>query len=286
MSAKLEIAVILSTFERPTHLARSLLSLAQQRGVDGQFEVIVSDDGSNDYTPSLVKGFAETAPFPLIWVSHKHNGFHVARCRNDGARASHAPYLLFSDGDCLFPNDHLQKHLLARRPGIVRAGDCYRFDEETTARIDAEVVNSGEFARWIPWSERRRLLSMLIKGHYYLRCGHPKKPKLTGLNIGISRADFEAVNGFDESFVGWGCEDDDLAFRLRKAGRQIVPVLAYTQCFHMWHAVDPTRPTKWLDGANVHKLDDLARPVKCARGLVTLRSENVGRAPRIRQLVA
>lgn len=286
MPAKLEIAVIISTFERPAHLERCLLSLANQRGVDGKFEVIVSDDGSKDQTQSLVEEFAKTAPFPLLWVSHEHNGFRVALCRNDGARASSAPYFLFTDGDCLFPSDHLQKHLSARRPGVVRAGDCYRLDEETTARIDVNAINSGEFKRWVPWSERRRLLSVLIKGHYYLRRGHPKKPKLTGLNIGISREDLEAVNGFDESFVGWGCEDDDLAFRLRKAGRRIVPVLSYTHCYHMWHPIEPTRPAKWLDGINVHKLDDLERSIRCLQGLVSLSSPKFGHVAQPRRLAA
>ena len=41
-----EIAVLLSTYERPQHLQRSLLSLALQQGVAGQMEVIVTDDGS------------------------------------------------------------------------------------------------------------------------------------------------------------------------------------------------------------------------------------------------
>ncbi len=286
MPAKVEIAVILSTYQRPVHLERSLLSLANQRGVDGRFEVVVSDDGSTDHTHSLVARFAESVLFPVRWVSHKHDGFRVALCRNDGVRVSRAPYFLFSDGDCLFPRDHLQKHLLARRPGVVRAGDCFRLDEAATARIDADAINSAEFERWVPWSERRRLFSTLVKGRYYHWRGHAKKPKLTGLNIGVSRDDFEAVNGFDESFVGWGCEDDDLAYRLRKAGRQIIPVLSYTQCFHMWHPVDPSRPTKWLDGVNVGRLDDLERPVRCVMGLERLNDQSLGLSPRHQPLAA
>jgi predicted glycosyltransferase involved in capsule biosynthesis len=49
------------------------------------------------------------------------------------------------------------------------------------------------------------------------------------------REDFFAVNGFDESFEGWGHEDADLAIRLirndvlRKDGQFALPVL------HLWH---------------------------------------------------
>src|SRR4051812_48553062 len=129
MPSKLEISVILTTYQRPDHLERSLLSLAQQRNVAGKFEVIVADDGSDDETSWLVNSFAKIANFPLKWISHPHDGFRVALCRNDGVRASSAPYLLFTDSDCIFPPNHVQNHLAARRPGIVRAGDCYRLDE-------------------------------------------------------------------------------------------------------------------------------------------------------------
>lgn len=274
MPLKLEISVILTTYQRPAHLERSLLSLAYQRDMIGRFEVIVVDDGSTDLTQSVVRAFARTATFPVHWITHLHEGFRVALCRNEGARASSAPYFLFTDSDCIFPADHLQKHLLARRPGIVRAGDCIRLDEETTNRVDAKAIASGMFASWASREERNRLLKTRIKGQYYRWLRHPKKPKLTGYNIGVSRADFEAVNGFDESFVGWGCEDDDLAFRLRKAGRRVATALAFTHGYHLWHPSEPSRPAKWTDGVNVRRLDDTERPIRCAAGLVNIATES------------
>jgi glycosyltransferase involved in cell wall biosynthesis len=270
MPSKLELAVILTTYERPAHLVRSLTSLAMQRGMEGKFEVVVADDGSTDGTQNLVRKFTRNANFPLKWISHPHDGFRVALCRNDGVRASTAPYLLFTDSDCIFPADHLQKHLAARRPRLVRAGDCIRLDEEMTDRVDQAAIISGAFSRWGSRDERQRLLHKRIKEQYYQFVRHPTKPKLTGYNIGISREDFEAVNGFDESFVGWGCEDDDIAYRLRKAGRRVASALPYTYGFHLWHPAEPSRPTKWTDGPNVGRLADLDRPIKCANGLVPL----------------
>lgn len=288
MPSKIEIAVILTTYQRPAHLERSLLSLANQRGVEGKFEVIVADDGSTDRTSQVVQEFTRTANFPLLWVTHPHGGFRVAFCRNEGVRASSAPYFLFTDSDCLFPADHLQQHLCARRPGIIRAGDCFRFDQPTTDRIDADAIRSGEFVKWIARAERNRIIRNRIKGQYYQWIRHPKKPKLTGFNIGIARDDFEAVNGFDEDFVGWGCEDDDLAFRLRKIGRRIASVLSYTQGYHLWHPSDPSRPAKWTEGPNVRRLDDVDRPVKCTAGLrpLTYRVEQTTISVRRQSLAA
>jgi GT2 family glycosyltransferase len=249
---------------------RSLLSLAMQRDMAGKFEVIVADDGSQDETYNVVRKFARTANFPLKWISHPHDGFRVSLCRNDGVRASSAPYLLFTDSDCVFPADHLKKHLAARKSGVVRAGDCYRLDENATNRVDEAAIRTGLFSHWVSREERQRLFQKRIKEQYYQFVRHATKPKLTGYNIGISRADFEVVNGFDESFVGWGCEDDDLAFRLRKAGRRIASALPYTHGFHLWHPAEPSRPAKWIDGPNVSRLANLDRPIQCSDGLYRL----------------
>jgi len=267
MQADLELAVILTTYQRPEHLKRSLFSLSLQRGVAGRFEVVVADDGSRDSTASVVRDFALTASFPVRWITHEHRGFRVALCRNDGARASTAPYLLFSDGDCIFPADHLRKHLLARRRGVVRAGDCLRLAEEATQRLDTTAIAAGQYHRWATQADRRRLLQKRLKERCYQLMRHRFKPKLTGWNIGIFRRDFEAVNGFDESFVGWGCEDDDLAIRLRRAGRRIISALAHTHGYHMWHPTTPSYPSKWGDGCNVSRLHD-SRPIRCVNGLV------------------
>jgi GT2 family glycosyltransferase len=235
--------------------------------MEGRYEVIVSDDGSTDRTHSIVHDFARSANFPVKLSTHPHCGFRVALCRNDGVRMSSAPYLLFSDSDCIFPPDHLHKHLRARKPGMVRAGDCFRMDQESTNRLDLDTIASEEYRAWIPRNERRRIRRRRIKDLCYQLIGHPTRPKLTGCNIAISRVDLYAVNGFDEDFVGWGCEDDDLAFRLRRAGIQIGTVLGYTSAYHMWHPTDPSRPANWNDGPNVSRLHHQGRPIRCRAGL-------------------
>src|SRR4029078_3515575 len=121
--------------------------------------------------------------------------------------------------------------------------------EDTTIRVYAPAISSGEFISWATREERQRLVKIRIKSHYYSWMRHPKKPKITGYNIGISRVDFEAVNGFDENFIGWGCEDDDLAFRVRKAGCRVATALGYTHGYHLWHPSEPSRPAKQTDAA-------------------------------------
>jgi glycosyltransferase involved in cell wall biosynthesis len=274
LSLRLQASLVLSTYQRPEHLRRSLISLSHQQDVDGQFEVVVADDGSTDGTADLVYVFARTAKFPLQFTTHEHRGFWLSRSRNNGARVSRSTYLIFSDGDCLFPPHFVAQHLRLRRPGLACSGDRARLDEVATERLNSAVIAAGGYQSWISWAERRRQWKRWLKDRFYQTIHHHAKPKLTGCNIGVWRSDFERINGFDEHFKGWGCEDDDLAQRLRAAGVRIVSVLRQAQPYHMWHPTHLTVPPKWRDGPNVAYYLRPNKPTRCVAGLVPPQSDD------------
>ncbi|MDA0658977.1 MAG: glycosyltransferase [Planctomycetota bacterium] len=262
-----QVAVLVSTFERPHHLRRVLASIACQQRVDGGMEVVVSDDGSRDETADVVAEFASVAPFRVKYTTHEHNGFHLARCRNEGVAASSAPYLIFLDGDCLIPAGHVAEHLRRRQEKTAMAGYCLRLDRSCTAAIDLSDIVQGEFRRFVTPQERRRLQYLSWQGMWYELIRHPHKPKLFGGNVGIWRADYERVNGYDEQFHGWGCEDDDLRLRLRAVGVAIRSIARWTCTYHMWHPPSPSVPGRWRDGANVRYLMRDDRVSRCTLGL-------------------
>ncbi|MCC6492941.1 MAG: glycosyltransferase [Pirellulales bacterium] len=271
MVAPPEISVIVSTYQRPGHLRRCLASLAVQQGVAGRFEAIVVDDGSLDETADVVDQFRREGAFRLKFCTHPHDGFQLARCRNAGIRSSLAPYLLFTDGDCIFPPDHLQRHLEARRHGVVRAGDCIRLDESTSRQIDEQAVRSGGFLAMVA-PLRKSLRKTYLKSLAYQLMRHGSRPKLIGWNMAAWREQLERINGFDEQFRGWGCEDDDLAARLRKIGARVATALGYTQAYHLWHPPHATTPGRWQDGPNVAYFK---RPLVLARCLEGIRSRSL-----------
>src|SRR5262249_49795472 len=198
-----------------------------------------------DETPQVVRDFARSVDFSVHFTTHPHAAFQLARCRNEGAANSSAPYLLFLDGDCLLPQDHVAIHLARRRAGVAMAGYIARLDEAASARVDEVAIRSGEFIRWAAPHELRRLRAMARKARLYQWLRHPTKPKLYGNDAGIWRSDYERVNGYDEAFQGWGCEDDDLRLRLRRAGVRIQSILPWTNTFHLWHPADTTYPNSW-----------------------------------------
>src|SRR5688572_32841185 len=148
------IAVVVSTYERPEHLRRCLKSIALQQDLQASLEVVVVDDGSSDHTRQVVADFARSVDFPVRFTTHPHQGFRLAYCRNEGIRATSEPYLLFVDGDCILPPDHLAQHVKHRRRGYALMGDNYRLDQQASQRVTDAVLASGEFVNWAPRAER------------------------------------------------------------------------------------------------------------------------------------
>ena len=267
-----ELSIILTSFQMPWHLRRALEAVASQR-TQRRLEVVVADDGSMDDTPQVVADFAEQASFPVRFITHKHNGFHAARCRNEGVRHSTAPLLLFCDGDCLMPPDHVEAHLSRLRTGLGTSGYCVRLDEATSHAISIEDVRTARYDHLAPRHELRKLARMHRKAWLYNLIGHPTKPALRSTNFGITCADYERINGFDEQFQGWGCEDDDFGRRLKKAGVRLPSILHLTRVYHLWHPPAASKPATWREGANVALLKQKYRPARCQRGLVHLQTE-------------
>src|SRR5262245_21913125 len=173
----------------PWHLRRVLESVACQR-TSRSLEVIVSDDGSGDETPRVVAEFAAQAPFPVRFISHPHGGFHAARCRNEGVRHSSAPLLLFSDGDCLLPPDHVERHAQTWRPASVTCSYCVRFERSVSEGATLAAVQLGEFTTWASADERRKLRTMHRKALFYRWIGHRTKPAFRSTNFFMARNDY------------------------------------------------------------------------------------------------
>ncbi|MAT72535.1 MAG: hypothetical protein CMJ58_23800 [Planctomycetaceae bacterium] len=265
MASRPDISVVVTTYQRPGHLLRCLHSLARQEGVAGRMEVLVVDDGSQDETPAVVAEFAAAAPFYVGFHTHPHDGYCVSKARNAGIRMARADYVLFTDGDCVFPRGHVARHLKVARPGVVRAGDTVRLDEATSAAIGLDEVDSGQFVDMArDAADWRRIGKHRRRAPWYDLLRHPTRPKLVGCDFAAWRWQLEAVNGFDEGFSNWGCEDDDLGMRLRRAGARVKSMLRHSVGYHIWHQPHHSTPERWQAGSNV---DYHVRPVKLTRCL-------------------
>src|SRR5882724_6009084 len=161
-----DLAIVVTSYQMPWHVRRVLESIAAQR-TSRRLEVVVADDGSLDETPRIVSEFATQAPFGVRFVTHTHTEFHAARCRNEGVRNSSAPHLLFVDGDCLLPPDHVEQHLRSSRPGVVTCSYCVRLDHAVSQHVTLEAVRGGKFIYWATPEQRKTLRHMHFKSIWY-----------------------------------------------------------------------------------------------------------------------
>jgi GT2 family glycosyltransferase len=92
----------------------------------------------------------------------------------------------------------------------------------------------------------------------------PTRPSFSSGNASAWKADVVRVNGFDESYVGWGQEDDDLGRRLYMAGVRPVPILTTAFATHLHH---PSRHGDWDKGANLSRYRARPHSWRCDHGL-------------------
>ena len=233
------IAVIVSTYDRPDALSAVLRSLTAQ--TYRRFEIVVADDGSGPETRVLVERHAEESSLELRHIRQEDRGYRLAAVRNRAAAATEQPYLIFLDGDCLVRPDYVERHARLAEPGHFVHGSRVRLDPglSRTAIEQEPGIVRWSATRWLgEWLRGRvdRFAPLLRVPLGPLRRMSPRRWRgVKGCNLALWRADFLAVNGFDEGFQGWGFEDNDLVVRLirngvrRKEGRYAVPVL------HLWH---------------------------------------------------
>ena len=161
----------------------------------------------------------------------------------------------------------MSSSICAAQPGVVTCSYCVRLDQGVSQHVTLEAVRGGKFVHWATSEQNAKLRQMHFKSIWYTMIGHPTKPSFRSGNFALARIDYERINGFDEQFIGWGCEDDDFGRRLRAAGVRSVSILNRTRVYHLWHPPAPMRRSEWKQGANVTYLQRGIRLTRCISGL-------------------
>lgn len=239
MNASELVSVVITTYNRSDALLAVLAGLSRQ--TDRNFEVIVADDGSREAQQRLIFDSAVARSLRVTHVWHPDIGFTASRIRNRGVAASHGQYLVFLDGDCVPEVDFIARHKALASPGFFVNGSRVLLSPGLTQQVISgnESVSGRTALYWL----QQRLRSRASKLTHLLRL--PDGPwrvqkafswkGIRSCNMGVWRADFERVDGFDESFVGWGHEDADFVLRLHHSGLMRKNGFCATEVFHLWH---------------------------------------------------
>jgi glycosyltransferase involved in cell wall biosynthesis len=239
MNPNLLISVVVTTYNRSRSLIPVLLAL--QRQTDTFFEIVIADDGS---TPDHQKATREslgslTVGLKHVW--HPDIGFTASRVRNRGVSVASGDYIVFLDGDCLPEVDFVAQHRRLMESGCMVNGSRVLLSKQFTNCVESAQCNPIDRSFWY-WLQRKalgdasKLTARLRLPDFALR----RTPgfRWSGIrscNMGVWRSDFEAANGFDESFVGWGHEDADFVLRLHNNGVVRKNGFWATEVYHLWH---------------------------------------------------
>ena len=229
----MQTSLIVTTYNRKEALQRCVESVFRQ--VVLPTEIVIADDGSGEDTVLAIHELGKRSPVPLLHVWQPDEGFRAAASRNRGVAASSGDYIVFVDGDMVLHPYFIADHLHIAKPGQWIQGSRVPLYQSTTERI----LVSGEFRLgfWsIGVSNRQNMIrSSLLSFLFHLPWRTNPTKGVRSSNMSLSRKDFDRVNGFDESFVGWGNEDCELAVRLANAGVVRRNLKFAAIAFHLYH---------------------------------------------------
>ncbi|MFN0012778.1 MAG: galactosyltransferase-related protein [Phycisphaerales bacterium] len=268
------------------HLAACLASLAHQtRPPRGVVVTCDTDDASigallDEWWPRVC---GRLGSVPLWHTFRPHQGRpQLNQVRNNGLRALRdragirgSDCVLVLDGDTMLAPDAVENHAVLRAGGAELVIPYrYMLDEATTRTIDAGEILAGgvpearlttpDMVAQIEARDRRYRKNLFLS-RWGLTKGH--KPKLVGGHHAAAFARLVEINGFDEEYVGYRFNDDDLCRRLRalRPRVQIAIAVKAIAAYHLWHPI--RAPERLQDAPGFARWSRKDLPVRCVRGI-------------------
>lgn len=259
----MKTSLIISTYNRPDALKLCLLSaIAQSHKVD---EIIIGDDGSTNETRELIDSIRKMTDIPLIHVWHEDKGFRLAMMRNKSVAASTGDYIIEIDGDVIMHKDFVSDHLKFSCKGHYLKGGGTNLGKKLTQRLCrlGRLKKINLFTRGIE-NKRENSLHILWLARWLAPRYRRHKESALGCNMSFFRSDFEAINGYDEFFEGWGGEDGDFGRRLQRHGLKKRHLKFAGIVYHLWH-LDKFMYNKDTNISYSSRSDD-EQPIRCRDG--------------------
>ena len=187
----MKVSIIIPVYNASAHIGGVIETC---RKIDyPDLEIVAVDDGSSDDSAAIADSHS-------VKVIRQKNG-GPAKARNSGWRAAEGEICFFTDSDC-FP----------KIDSITRLSDHFKDSSVAAAGGTYDIANP------------EKILPRLI--HAEISARHAKMSKdadfLGSFNLAVRREVLEEVGGFNEDYKTASAEDNDLSYRIRKAGKKMV----------------------------------------------------------------
>lgn len=237
-STGIKISLIIATYNWPKALELTLLSVLAQKELP--YEVVIADDGSKQETQEVINMFKNKLTIPLVHVWHEDKGFRLAEIRNKAIAKASGDYIVQIDGDIIMHPDFIKDHRkFAKKDTFVRASRIYldeRLSMEKLASKNATIsifhkgVSNFFSAFHFPFLWRFFENNYKVKGDELW--------EIHGCNMAFWKDNAIKVNGYNESFFGWGPEDKEFVARLLNAGFKKRFLKLGGIAFHVHHHIN------------------------------------------------
>lgn len=221
------VSIIISTYHSKT--IQYVLDALEQQTLK-QFEVIVSDDGSNDF--SKLGGHS----YPLRYVWHQDLGRHWSRTHNEGIALASGKWIVFLHDDVI-PEEHLVERTLQLmkddcfitgvRDDIPRSSIAIKNPKQHVKKIDHRIELNKIIFNAFDYQDS----TVNVKLDQYFNDPYCV---VSGCLMAFPTKALRVVGGAPEDYPGQGFEDYDIALRLVRNG--LTPYLSYgLRGYHLEH---------------------------------------------------
>ncbi|MET3112754.1 glycosyltransferase involved in cell wall biosynthesis [Pedobacter sp. CG_S7] len=234
MLASTSISLVISTYNWPEALELVLKSILKLKVSPN--EIIIADDGSDERTKLIIQSFKLKTPIPVIHFWQEDIGFRKTIVMNRAISAASGDYIVQIDGDIILHSNFIADHIQEAKMGYYIKGSRSMLSEKLTSKIVktkninispmSSGVGSKINASYLP------IFSGFFKGDQL------RSNNLRGCNFSFWKADFLAVNGYNNDLEGWGHEDIELAARLTNIGIKQRQLKLKAVCFHLYHKIN------------------------------------------------
>lgn len=257
------VSVVVVTYHRRNHLRLCLEALACQSLPFDLFEVIVVDDGGLDESGKEVQDVARRHPtLNVQYHWHEHDGWGLARSRNEGAALCSGKCIEFIDSDILLNPDALAScfRLFRDNPDRVIGGYYkYLIGMKISLKDVHEWKNIWNMTLpeiMIPQHEYQLLGTDVREAHFNMgllsenlfvdEAALYEGPfSILGGNILVPFHVWKQTEGFDELITHYGGEDAEFSIQVADLGYRFSYAMSIAGC-HMAH----TKQAYAQDGTN------------------------------------
>jgi len=204
----MDLSIVVPTYNGSAMLPRLLQSIRLADHPDA-YEIFICDDGSSDDIASVVGLHGRGLPVHVLRQARW--GARRGAARNMGIQASKGRIVLFLDDDVAFSRQLLMAHLRSHKETSMKRlvfGFRHRVSlEPPDSSLSVVPAINDHRPYWIG-RMGERLSESPTPWYYAATC-----------NLSVCRLGADML--FDESFIGWGCEDIEFGYRCWRAGIEL-----------------------------------------------------------------